>query len=187
MKIHAVLISLSLTGLACSDRQVSTNETPLESLCMIAGSMGYWLDGRQTRVHRGEGKGAPYACTCITLEQFWDEDEQSLNEAELQRLTDELSDELLLECERAAAVQGFDWNDCQADYESGAWGPAQVGLEDFTTPFTCPGEGWAGPNDPYPDDPSIDCELGEPGCSCTVQAICTGGSVCVEGMCQMPP
>jgi hypothetical protein len=54
-------------------------------------------------------------------------------------------------------------------------------IREFTVArFSCEGEGWI----PEPDDAPPICELGDPGCSCTVQATCTGGTTCIDGMCQ---
>lgn len=175
-----VFMSAALFTVACGDRLASIDETPFEPLCLRSwGVMGYWIDGRQWRVqHEGkEGASSPYACACITEEQFWDE-------AEIERLTDKLLEELLITCERSAALQGFDWDDCQADYDGGTWRFAHLGIGKLSTPFSCGGEGWAGDTE---DDELPICELGDPGCSCTIEAVCTGGSTCIDGMCQTPP
>jgi hypothetical protein len=180
MKAIPAMILLSATTLGCNERLVSSDQVPLDPMCMIPwGTRGHWLDGTSALVETAEGD-TPYACACIIEEQFWEE-------VETGRWTEELGAELLVECERIAALQGFDWNDCQSDYESGKWSIAQMGLQDFIlASVDCPGPSWTGTSEPYPDEPPIMCDLGDPGCSCTVEATCTGGATCVDGMCQTP-
>jgi hypothetical protein len=176
MKALHSLILLSAFAFACGDRLVSTDEIPVDPLCMHAGgTMGYRLDGSRGRVHDRE-TDRPYACACITEEQFWDE-------AEIARLSEQLEAELLLECERVAAQLGFDWNDCQIDHDTDVWHAYMA--DEIWAPDECPGDGWVAQGEPY--EPPFMCDLGDPGCSCTVEAACTGGSVCIDGMCQTPP
>ena len=177
MKRLRSLILLPALALACGDRLVSTDEIPVDPFCVESlGTMGYWLDGDRAHVFE-DGVGTPHACACITEEQFWDE-------AEIVRLTALLRDELLPECERIAALRGFDWNDCQSDYDGGQWEHGYM-VDELWAPAECPGDGWVAQGEPY--EPPFMCDLGEPGCSCTVEAVCTGGSVCIDGMCQTPP
>jgi hypothetical protein len=171
MKGHLTVVLF--TALACSDRHADSLGPPVDELCMDAGSMGYWADGRQHRVW--VDGNTPDVCVCITEDEFWDA-------ARIAELEAEMREDLLVLCEAAAARQGMDWNDCQADYESGEW----FAWMHSWSGFECGGEGWVGPSDPY-DDPPIDCELGELGCSCTVGGACDPGGTCIDGMCQTPP
>jgi hypothetical protein len=178
-KRHALgLLTTALLGLACNDRLATTNDVPVEPLCLRAiGTRGHRADGTNSIVQWPRG-GTPYVCICITEEQFWDPDE-------IERQAEELNDLLLDECERSAALQGFIWNECEADHDLGSWTDAyRMGtfLGTFQTSFSCGGEGWLA--DEEPEQPL--CELGTPGCSCTVEATCTGGTTCIDGMCQTP-
>jgi hypothetical protein len=177
-KRHALgLLTTALLGLACNERLTTTNEVPVEPLCLRAvGTMGHGADGIYRHV-RWPGGGGPYVCICITEEQFWDPDE-------IEPQAEELNDLLLDECERSAALQDFTWDECQAYHDLGLWTDAhRMGtfLGKFQTSYSCGGEGW------LPDEMAEPwCTLGDPGCSCTVEATCTGGATCLDGMCQMP-
>jgi hypothetical protein len=142
-----VLLTAVLLGLACSERKLDPNETPLEPLCMWAwDTSGHWADGTHGLVLYPEPRDAtPYLCTCITEEQFWDE-------AEIERLEHEMNDPLLVECEEAASWQGFDWNECQEKHDSGIWMYAflEPGVSEYAVPWDCGVEGWVEDVEPKP-------------------------------------
>jgi hypothetical protein len=176
-KLHALgLLTAVVLGLACSERIASTNDVPVEPLCLrLIGTMGHRADGTQSLVQWPGG--APYVCICVTEEQFWDP-------VEIDRLAEELSDLLLDECQRAADLQDFAWDECEADHDAGEWTDTYyrgtfLGTD---TSYSCGGEGWLPEENPEPPW----CELGSPGCSCTVEATCTGGTTCIDGMCTTP-
>ncbi len=174
------LLAAALLGLGCNDRLVDSDQIPVEPYCMLtAGTMGTRADGTSALVvYSGDRNGTPYVCSCITEEQFGDE-------AQFEQVKDELNDRLLDECERVASAAGYVSNECQSDHDHNRWSSwALFAIGKFDTLHTsCPGEGWIEIHEP---EPPI-CELGEPGCSCTVEAKCSGGTTCIDGMCQPPP
>jgi hypothetical protein len=136
--------------------------------------MGTRGDGTSSLLIHPGHRGTPYVCTCVTEEQFWDE-------AEIERLEEELNDLLLEECEWVADAQGFASNDCREYHDLELWlGWSFLALGQLDLPNSCGTQGWV--DESEPEAPS--CMLGEPGCSCTVEATCTGGATCVDGMCQ---
>ncbi len=173
------LLSAALLGLACNERLADTDQIPVEPYCMFAaGTMGTFADGTSYLLLYDENRGGtPYVCSCITEEQFWDE-------AQLARVVSELNDRLLLECEWVAEEAGYVSNDCQLHHDIDYWTAWSLfAIGEFELSFSCHSEGWIEIHEP---EPPI-CELGEPGCSCTVEAVCTGGTTCIDGMCQPPP
>ncbi len=168
------LLSAALLGLACNERLVDTDQIPVEPYCLIAaGTSGTLADGTSYfLLYDGDHGGTLYVCSCITEEQFWDE-------AQLARVEDELNDRLLVECESVAEQAGYVSNDCQLHHDIDYWtAVTRFAIGNYELYFSCEGEGWI--------EPPI-CELGEPGCSCTVEAVCTDGTTCIDGMCQPPP
>ena len=172
------LLGAALLGLGCNDRLIDSDQIPAEPYCMFAaGTMGTRADGTSAHLIDPVRDATPYVCSCVTEEQFWDE-------VLLAQVKDDLNDDLLVECERVADAEGFVSNECQLHHDIDHWvGGSLFAIGKFALPFSCPGEGWIEIHEP---EPPI-CELGEPGCSCTVEAKCSGGTTCIDGMCQAPP
>lgn len=170
------LLAAALLGLACNERLLDVE--PTEPLCMIAaGTMGTRADGTSSILLYPVREGTPFVCSCITEEQYWDE-------AQFAEAREELNDLLLEECEWVADALGYVSNECQVDHDNGRWLSVWVfAVGRWEYPFECAGAGWIDLPDPAPPI----CELGEPGCSCTVEAACSGGTTCIDGMCQAPP
>jgi hypothetical protein len=95
----------------CADRQADVDDDLPELLpgCMVITGRGYWDDGSST-VLTGDTDGAPSVCLCMTKEE--------LNEGVW---AEDLNELAYAECKRVEVLHGFDWTDCQASYESGAW------------------------------------------------------------------
>ncbi|MFV8751275.1 hypothetical protein ACNOYE_12090 [Nannocystaceae bacterium ST9] len=155
--------------LACADRLAS--EPHREALCIHAlGTIGHWSDGTQSLILDPDA-GTPYVCTCVTEAEFWSEDD-------LAAQIDDLNDRMLEECERVGAEQGFEWTECQLDHDARVWTQWHF----FDAALASCGEGWL----PDGDSDGPTCTLGSPGCSCTVDATCTGAANCIDGMCHLP-
>lgn len=139
-----VCVFALLAGFGCGDRLADLSEDELEPetvpVCMIlAGTLGYWENG-EARLVRDPAIDHTFAiCECMTRERL------ELPTPEFRASLDDLNDQMLVECERMSALMGFDWDECQQDYESGSWRG--------TTYNALPGDYWA-PIVP----PDLDCE-----------------------------
>lgn len=120
--------------LGCGERVADLPEDELEPetlpVCMLmAGTRGYWDDGKSGIVWDPALEQTPAICECMTQERL---------ALPIQTFRDgltELNDQMLAECNRLSDLRAFDWDDCLQDYESGYWRGS--------TARAMPGDYWA--------------------------------------------
>lgn len=120
---------------ACADDDlVIVDAEGRDPACMVLiDTAGHWDDGSSMVIFDAKGSGAASgACMCLTDDEF-----------ESQEIRWQLADRVLGECERLADEIGFDWDECQADYDNGVWLPfvywsSEGATFDFLVPENLP-------------------------------------------------
>lgn len=106
----------------CAERQLDFESFEAERrvACVPLPARGRYPDGSIEYIRPPGRDGTVAVCMCMTDEEM---DEGVYD--------DLLNDRAVEECEAAAAPYGFEWDDCQENYETGVWYGFAVFVEDL--------------------------------------------------------
>lgn len=111
-RAHRLALLLgTLCCFACADETVDIPEELIgKPYCMIVGSWGHYADGTVHLVMNETATKNPAGCACVVQENLWSSETLAM-----------LNDLALEACNADAAHWGFEWDECQADYEAETW------------------------------------------------------------------